>query len=183
MKKELQIINVENQHFSFQGIPLEGSLNKFVKKLQKKGYILEFEGECNARLTGKFANSDVMLLVASTPISDEVYQVMVFFVENIWSNAKNRYLKFKDMLSKKYGDFSDIAEVFFDPYYEGDGYEFTAIRMGEGAYYSRIDLPLGSVSVQIVSSDEDDGVVLAYNDFENYQMYESENDDIAFNDI
>lgn len=50
------------------------------------------------------------------------------------ADARSTYQSVKGMLSQKYGPPTDSVESFLSPYYDGDGYENTAIRVGKGLF-------------------------------------------------
>lgn len=50
------------------------------------------------------------------------------------NKAIDTYRSMKDVLSKKYGAPSSDYEFFKKPYYEGDGYEAQAIRVGKATF-------------------------------------------------
>ncbi len=183
-KNELQIVELEYNHLLFQGIPIDGTLKSFIGKLKKKGYVLINENENGAGLSGKFANRNVFLSVCVTPTSNIPYVVYVFMEESLWTSAKDLYIKLRNMLSQKYGYPAEIYEQFSEPYYEGDGYEFSAIANGQGVYNSEINLPNGKITVMIIHQDDfGDGVALAYEDQVNKIIADTEADDITYNDI
>jgi hypothetical protein len=52
------------------------------------------------------------------------------------NKAIDTYRSMKDVLSKKYGKPSSDYEFFKKPYYDGDGYETQAIRVGKATFSS-----------------------------------------------
>ncbi len=183
-KKEMQIAEIEYIHLQFQGIPIDGTLRTFLGKLKKKGYTLVNQNEHGAGLEGKFANKNVSLGVCVTPTSNIPYVVHVFMKESLWPSAKDLYIKLRNMISQKYGSPADVCEQFLDPYYEGDGYEFSAFEAGKAVYSSIITVPNGKISVNIIRQDElGDGVILSYEDHLNKMIADSEENDITYNDI
>lgn len=182
MKKSgLQI--VQTDHLTFQGIPLDGNMNAFGYKLEEKGYSFVSESDHVCLYEGKFANIDVTILVGATPLSGIVYSVFVQMEENTWSSAKMTYYRFKDLLSRKYGTIIEETEQFVDPYYDGDGCEFSAIQNGCCVYFTKFKAQNGEIALMINTNDEFDGVVLSYRDNKNGMINDSEDDQIAFDDI
>lgn len=49
-------------------------------------------------------------------------------------DARTRYTDMKEILSRKYGSPTDDFAFFNRPYYDGDGYEEQAIRLGKGTF-------------------------------------------------
>jgi len=182
MKKGgLQI--VQTDHLTFLGIPLNGDKNTFGFQLEKEGYSFVSETDYVSIYEGRFANTDVSILVGTTPLSGIVYSVFVQMEEKTWTSAKITYYRFKDLLSRKYGNIIEEVEQFADPYYDGDGCEFSAISNGCCVYFTRFKARNGEISLMINTNDEFDGVVLGYRDDKNGMLNDSEDDQIAFDDI
>lgn len=182
MKKgELHIVLTD--HLTFQGIPLDGNMDTFVYQLEKKGYSFVSDGDHVCLYEGKFANTDVSILVLTTPLSGLVHSVFVQMKEKTWNSAKATYYKFKDLLTRKYGNIIEEIEQFYDPYYDGDGYELTAIQNGCCVYSTHFKVQHGVIGVMISSNDEFDGVIMSYRDDKNSRINDGEDDQIAFDDI
>ena len=75
---------------------------------------------------------------------------------------------------------TEVIEEFEEPYEDGDGYEFDALEMGQGSYFSNYHLPQGRICVAInchAVEDEDTGeitydkgVFLSYFDNNNMRL-------------
>jgi hypothetical protein len=62
-------------------------------------------------------------------------------------DARKTYSDMKEVLTKKYGPPTNDYAFFTKPYYEGDGYEEQAIRLGKGKFACYwLNAPKGSTS-------------------------------------
>ena len=84
------------------------------------------------------------------------------------------------MLSAKYGDPSRNVERFSNPYYEGDGYEFQALRIGKCTYTSIFNVSNGNVMLSMV---KDGSLILYYSDKEGDALNEREQRQKALSDL
>ena len=134
-----QIID-DGKHLLFKQFPITGDVNTFIQSLLSVGYSIteSYNYTYNAAsLIGTFAgNNDCSIAVIGTPRTHITCSVMVFFKShNIWYSIKDEYEKLKKQLSKKYGNPTSY-EYFSEPYYEGDGYELTALSCDHCTYMS-----------------------------------------------
>lgn len=86
------------------------------------------------------------------------------------------------MLSTKYGKTEKSVELFEEPYYEGDGYELQALRLGKLLYTSMFDAKNGDITLQLIYVDGAH-LVLVYTDEHNKALYESEIRAIKYSDL
>lgn len=95
----------QTNHMKFKGIPMEGTVESFVKKLEAKGckYIDLTNGE--AVLKGDFsAFRDCYIFVMSAPHKNEVHTVGVNMPEReTWEAVSIDYFGLKTLLTQKYG--------------------------------------------------------------------------------
>ena len=170
--------SVYKKHFKFKGIDLDGNPQDFYGKLINMGFQLVGENT----LVGKFANDNVKLFVFYTPISKVVYEVFVSIPNLRWMSAKTSYFNLKDLLKRKYGDCFSIEEFEY-PYSDGCGYELAALKEGLCRYLTIFDMQLGSIKLNICSSEENAAVVLIYTDKENEMINNNERDLSALDDL
>ncbi len=176
------------EHLTFKGIPIDGKLNEFVSKLQNEGYVLNFTNdEGNACiLEGAFAGfANCKIFVLSTPYSHIVWKVAVKLPEqNSWYSLKSRYNDFKNSLTQKYGDPENDYHFFSSPYYEGDGFEFQALRKDKCSYAAFFDTQTGYISIEIESKEYDSGrVSIAYEDKANTKLKKEDQQQSINNDL
>lgn len=122
---------------SFDGIKIDGSLPSIVQKYRLKGYVLVKYIENGAVMNGKVAGQKVELYLATTPKTKLVCRATVYLpVDNDWYSLKSDYRKYVSLFSEKHGEPDDSFEFFKSPYYEGDGYEISALRTEKVVYSS-----------------------------------------------
>ena len=92
------------EHLSFKGIPIEGSMTEFCKKLEAKGFT-SLGAENNIEMfTGDFTGREASVAVASTDDGNDVFSVIVFFEPSEeWNSLVSTYNYYKDLYTRKYG--------------------------------------------------------------------------------
>lgn len=176
-----QDVSSENTHLKFKGIDIAGDLSLMVERLQKEGFTLVTQENIFAVMEGEFANKQCKLFVVATPSTYEVYEVIVNFEKtNSWSSLKSDYLEFKNLLKGKYNTEPKSIEKFVRPYYEGDGYELTALSVNKCDYASVFDLDNGSIMVGI---SPEKSVNVVYEDKIGSFINEQEEKEISINDL
>jgi hypothetical protein len=124
---------------SFDGISISGDLPTIVSKFKTKGYQFDkYTENGSAIMKGKIAGIyNVELYIFVTPKTKKVCKVVGYLdKEQTWYNLKNEYEKFVQILTEKYGPADNTYNTFTSPYYEGDGYEMTAIGLEKCIYAS-----------------------------------------------
>lgn len=122
---------------SFNGVPLEGDLTTCITRFKAKGFVVNKYIDNGAILKGKVANYQIELYVFTTPKSKKVYKAVAFVEKDLsWASLKYNYEKFVALFTEKYGTPTNKLERFIDPYYEGDGYEMTAVSTEKCEYYT-----------------------------------------------
>ncbi len=99
-------INVmAEEHLSFKGIPIEGSMTEFCQKLKEKGFTPIKRENNTAFFTGNFTGRQSTIIVIATDNGTNVFSVNVFFDPNKeWNILVDTYDYYKDLYSKKYGE-------------------------------------------------------------------------------
>jgi len=177
------ISNIGN-HLTFKGIPICGNPEATVQKIVSIGFNLSLPYSVSmhlASLQGTFTGvNDCTIIVQGTPKSNTVYLIGVLFPQAVdWFSLKSKYLSYKEKLSKKYG-VPQTAEFFQDPYYEGDGYEMSAVSTNNCNYLSTFELANGNISVSISSGQQ---VLVMYQDKQGKDLYDAEMNDLAEDDL
>ena len=92
------------EHLSFKGIPIEGSMTAFCQKLKAKGFT-SIGSENNLTLfTGDFTGRNATVGVTATDDGKEVFAVVVLFdPSGEWNALINTYDYYKDLYTRKYG--------------------------------------------------------------------------------
>ena len=102
----LATINLMAQeHLSFKGIQIKGSITEFCQKLKAKGYT-SIGSEDNVKLfSGDFTGRNATIGVAATDDGKNVFGVVVLFdPSGEWNTLVNTYDYYKDLYTRKYGE-------------------------------------------------------------------------------
>lgn len=99
------IYGFAQEHLSFKGIPIEGNLEQFCKKLEADGFTKITSERDIAVFTGYFASQFVQVGVGATDDGQNVHTVGVLFDESDeWNLLVNTYDYLKSLYTRKYGD-------------------------------------------------------------------------------
>lgn len=100
-----------NEHLSFKGIPIEGSMTEFCQKLKAKGFTYLGSENNNAAFQGDFTGRNVTVGVAATDDGRDVFAVVVFFDPcGEWKTLVGTYDYYKDLYTRKYGQPTTLIE-------------------------------------------------------------------------
>ena len=119
MKKTLSIIMVfcfaiscfAQEHLSFKGIPITGSMTEFCKKLSQKGFTKISSDNNTTFFLGDFTGRDATVAVGASDDGKSVYTVVVLFDSSgEWNELTNTYDYYKDIYTRKYGKTSFCKE-------------------------------------------------------------------------
>lgn len=101
----LSTINLMAQeHLSFKGIPIEGSITEFCKKLKNKGFTSIGHENNISMFSGDFTGRESTVAVASTDDGENVFGVVVFFdTSEEWNTLVDTYDYYKELYTRKYG--------------------------------------------------------------------------------
>ena len=115
---------------SFDGVRIDGTLSSKIQQYRAKGYVLNKMISNGAIMKGTVAGRPIELFLFTTEKTKLVYKALVYLpVHRNWSDIKSEYTKFVDLFIDKYGQPDSEFDFFRDPYYEGDGYEMSAITL------------------------------------------------------
>lgn len=138
----------------FKGIPITGNIDDFAAKLQALGYNPTTVLDGAVVMTGKFVNEDCFIYLLYTTKTKQIWKVAVF-IENTytsWSAIKNDFNNYKELYSKKYGHPDYDFHFFSSPYYEGDGYEMSALKNNKCTYFTTFAVPGGMIGITMTSN-------------------------------
>ena len=161
----------DSEYLKFMGIPIDGQLNVFVKKLEQKGLKKVELVEDGSVLIGEFANyEDCKIVVNYLTGSMLVNSVVVFLPEqNSWSRLENDYFRFKNMLEKKYGTPVECIETFesiMQPTNDDD--KMYELMMGNCNYAARFKAQGGVIAIEVAYDSMIGAIVtIAYFDKQN----------------
>ncbi len=110
----LAICSFAQEHLTFKGVPIDGTLNSYVAKMKAKGFTSLGSSDGVAMLKGDFAaRKSCTILVATMQNKDLVSRIAVIFPEQEqWQYLYGNYSKLKELLTIKYGEPTDCVEEF-----------------------------------------------------------------------
>lgn len=99
------ICGYAQEHLSFKGIPITGSLTSFSEKLKAKGFT-QVHSTRNSRIfEGLFTGRQVTVGAAASDNGQDVFSVVVFFPPtDSWNVLVNTYQRYKNLYIEKYGN-------------------------------------------------------------------------------
>src|SRR5690348_3457695 len=98
-----------SKHFTFKGVPIDGTLNDFVTKLKKSGLTYISTKDGIAQFKGEFSGYKDCTIYAVSQ-KDLVYRVAIIFSDQTtWAGLSDNYLNLKRLLIEKYGEFTTIV--------------------------------------------------------------------------
>lgn len=154
------------RHAEFRGIPIDGALESFGRKLVDKGYAYGGKGQDLMVFRGPFSGvADCAVEVSAA--GGKVWKVTVILpAEKFWSRAKARYLDLKESFRQKYGQEYECREKLSKSFPEGSNQEVWGFENGSSVYESYFAVPMGSVSLSVLYDSKTSGmcVVLDYVD-------------------
>ena len=103
-----------SEHMSFKGVPIDGTLNEYVAKMKQSGFQYFGAEDGTALLNGDFAGyKNCHVAVTTLKKIDLVHKIGVIFPnQETWSRLSSNYSDLKQMLTEKYGNPNDEAELF-----------------------------------------------------------------------
>lgn len=167
-----------NEHLTFKGVPIDGTLNGFVTKMKQKGFVHLGTNDGVAMLSGDFAAyKNCTIGAVSLKDKDLVCKVAVIFPSrDTWSSLESNYQSLKQMLTKKYGEPSDCVETF-QSYSQprDDNSKMHELGMDRCKFYTIFETEKGNIELQIShQSFSECYVVLSYYDAINQQAVMSD---------
>lgn len=156
------------EHLSFKGIPITGSMTTFCQKLKAKGFV-QIGSEGNVRLfKGDFTGRQATVGAVAADNGQDVFTVAVFFDESDgWNTLVNTYEHYKDLYTEKYGKPSQCVEN--NPSRSDSNTSLMyELFQGRVTYASIFDVPGGAIQISIEKGNINDGFVLIkYQDTQN----------------
>ncbi|MBO6117677.1 MAG: hypothetical protein J6P44_03945 [Bacteroidales bacterium] len=166
------IFSQENaKHLTFKGVEIDGTLDRFVSKMQQKGFTYIGESSEVAILNGNFAGYRDCNLYIYPNGKGNVYMAGVCFpTSSSWTVLYSNYLSIKNMLLEKYGKPLFCTERFnstVEP--RDDKSKFYEAQMERCEYKTVFYFEEGMISVQISTVQMRCYVSLTYSDRSNSQ--------------
>lgn len=122
----------------FLGIKVDGPKQEVVNKFIAKGFrvkTIKGGSENVTSMEGNYAGTNYEINIVNTPTSKKVWKIAVYLPEQSnWYSLKSSYEKYLETLTEKYGQPTKSYGFFSSPYYEGDGFEMTALAIEKCNY-------------------------------------------------
>lgn len=165
-------VKAQEQHLSFKGVPIDGTLKEYTNAMVKAGFkIEETTNDGVARLSGDFAGYKGCIVYVSTLNNlDVVNRIEVLFPrKETWSSIMADYEHIKSLLTTKYGKPSMTTERFTGPSARAvsDGLKMSALRTGNIEWFTIFSSGLGDIELTVVAASCDGRVKLTYFDKKN----------------
>lgn len=166
------VINIMAQeHLSFKGIPIEGSMSSFCQKLKAKGFISVGRDNNLTLFTGDFTGRNATIGVTSTDDGKDVFAVVVLFdPSGEWNTLVNTYDYYKDLYTRKYGKPSISKEK--NPAHSDSNTALMAeVHQGTVVYGSAWEVTGGDIQLSIEKSSGvyEGMVMIRYRDSQNVE--------------
>ncbi len=139
-----------SEHLTFKGVPIDGTLNEYVAKMENAGFSHIDTKDGVAILSGEFAGyKDCIIGVMTFQKCDLVHEITVLFPrQNTWKGLDFDYNRLKSMLSKKYGKPDKCVEKFVH-FFEDDDIKMSEVKNNNCTYYSVFKIENGNISLSI----------------------------------
>lgn len=160
---------IAQEHLSFMGIPITGSVMGFCQKLRSKGFtLIDVQSDATV-FSGKFAGSD-----ATVGVSDDgknVFGVAVLFAPSgEWNTLVTTYDYYKRLYTRKYGK-PTISEESNPARSNSNTALMSEVYQGTVEYSSVWKAAGGEIELSIESSGIYEGIVtIIYRDFQNIKI-------------
>lgn len=145
----------QSQHLTFKNVPIDGTLNQFVAKMQTAGFTSEGIQNGTAVLNGEFAGyKECYVIVSTLKNKDLVSSIGVMFPENsTWSILEGNYFKIKNMLTIKYGNPDEVIEEFQNRVPRDDNSRLHELMMDRCTYKTHFKTEKGSIVLRLIHVD------------------------------
>lgn len=174
----ISFANAQNSdHFTFKGIPINGSVSNFGNQLVADG----FTKIATNTYRGKFLRNDSVVTLVGDD-NNMVWRVAAIMANtDTWNTLEASFNNYVNLYSEKYGTPANLSKKFTT--YTGDhsGLKMDALDDGECQYYAIWNLPQGSIEVRIVKGNKyDTGCIrVVYTDNVNKEkVHQSDLDEI-----
>lgn len=167
----ITLIGNAQEHLSFKGIPIEGSLSSFCQKLKAKGFT-QIDKDNNVTVfKGYFTERKAVIAVGATDYGKNVHSVAVMVEESSqWKSLEDTYDYFKSLYTRKYGHPVKSREQ--NPSPSDDNYLLMhELKEGKVNYESLWSVPGGNIELSIMKWEYLKGIVrILYRDSLNAEI-------------
>ena len=153
----------QSNHMTFKGVPIDGSLDAYVKSMQKAGFTYLGKDDGIAILTGDFAGfRNCKVGVVTLKSLDLVNRISVIFeAQDKWADVYGVYSQLKEMLSAKYGEPSQCVEEF-QGYTQprADNARMHELNMDRCVYSTLFSVDTGDIELEIINQGFPEGAAV-----------------------
>ena len=150
------------EHLTFKGVPIDGTLDSYVANMRKAGFTFIGEDDGIAMLQGDFAGyRNCTIGVVTLKSIDIVNRISVLFDSHQdWNSIYANYTSLKEMLTKKYGRYADCVEKF-EGYSQprDDNDKMYELNMDRCKFYTIWKTDKGNIELEIIKGDFLGGLV------------------------
>ena len=159
------------EHLSFKGIPIEGSMTAFCQKLKAKGFTSIGRDNNLTLFTGDFTGRNATVGVTATDDGKDVFAVVVLFdPSGEWNTLVNTYDYYKDLYTRKYGK-PTISKEKNPAHSDSNTALMAEVHQGTVVYGSAWDVTGGDIQLSIEKSSGvyEGMVMIRYRDSQNVE--------------
>ena len=122
----------------FMGISVDGSRSSIRSKFLAKEFTEKKISSPSALLfNGYVSGTPIEVYVFFSPKSNIAWKFVVYLPKHDnWDELKRDYENYFELFTNKYGTPTSSYNTFISPYYEGDGYEISAVGLDKCVYSS-----------------------------------------------
>ena len=148
---QTQINTDSSGHLTFKGVPIDGTLDEYVSKMKKSGFIHKDTEDETAILEGDFASyKNCIVGVSTLKQKNLVSKIIVVFPDHdTWSSLSSNYFNLKEMLTEKYGNPSECVEKFQSYTPSDDGSKMYKVQLDACKYYTTYETEKGTIQLSI----------------------------------
>ena len=158
-------------HLTFKGIPIEGSMTTFCQKLKSKGFTPMGKDKNITLFTGDFTGRQATIGVGASDDGKNVFSVVVLFdPSGEWNNLVSTYDYYKDLYTRKYGD-PAISKENNPSRSDSNTALMAEVHQGTVVYGSVWNVPGGDIQLSIEKSSGiyEGMVMIRYRDSQNVE--------------
>lgn len=158
-------------HLTFKGIPIEGSMTTFCQKLKSKGFTQMGKDKNITLFTEDFTGRQATIGVGASDDGKNVFSVVVLFdPSGEWNNLVSTYDYYKDLYTRKYGD-PAISKENNPSRSDSNTALMAEVHQGTVVYGSAWNVPGGDIQLSIEKSSGiyEGMVMIRYRDSQNVE--------------
>ena len=162
----LSPIFAQSEHLTFKGIPIDGSLTDFTTQMKQKSFTHLATEDGTAAFVGEFASyKNCTIGVLCSKSTQIVSKVGVIFPKcDTWPKLYSNYSQLKELLIIKYGEPTEITEMFQGNEPDDDNLKMLDVQMNRCKYISLWETEKGTIILAITYANYKSFVTLVYED-------------------